>query len=457
MGPLFVAGFVISCLLGIQFAEFSVSLCLSLFATKQLLQASANMFRDSQTGSQIINFMVGGAAATCAIKRLVDNPARIRGFINSSWILVVALHLWALTTCLWSYSGRQGFEAFALGLPYLLLFIIIIPLLVRDLDEWGRITGVWLVFATCVTGLILINPEFTVRSGRLGLDLGAIGLKSTRTNPLELGAIGGFCVILGVLYSSTKNKALTTVVRLISVLLGTALAVRSGSRGQFIFAVASAILSYPISKPVINIQRTLSSLIVLITILFAIVIFAEQVRTSGSLQEEQRWSASEFGSGADVRFANILLLLGEYFASPLRWITGLGFLSYSYLDPVQEYSHCLSADMLGELGLVGFSLYGAILVLSIRQIIRVFSSVAQDERRRNGLGCLVGILTYQMLLANKQGNLVGSSLLICFILILARIDKSLWLDENDREEFNAPDLPSTEPFAGDAGLHGAVS
>lgn len=438
MGPLTVAAFLVACLLGTGFPSIATSLCLSLFATKQVLQASATYFRDSLAGSQSINVAVGLVAAIAAIRRIVSDPTRLHGFLNSTWYLTIALYLWAIISCSWSYAGRQGLEVFATGAPYLILFPIIVPLLIADLEDWCRVTWVWLLLATCVAALILINPEFTTRSGRLGLDLGVAGLKSTRTNPLEIGAAGGYCLMLGILYQSATRPTLVNWIRIIAVLVGTALAIRSGSRGQFVFALISAVLAFPIAKPITDFRRAAVSLVSLVILLVVILLLADRVRSSGSFEDERRWTSSEFSSGSDVRFVNILLLLGEYAASPSRWLTGLGFYSYSTLDPTQEYSHCTSVDALAELGLIGAAIYTTIILQAFWFAKQVFGWVSDSPRLRNGLGCLVGMLIYQFLLANKQGNLVGSNLLFGTILLLARIRIS---------EMHQPSSQQTEPEA----------
>jgi O-antigen ligase len=125
-----------------------------------------------------------------------------------------------------------------------------------------------------------------------------------------------------------------------------------------------------------------------------------------------------------VRFANIIALLSEYASSPSRWLGGLGFYSYSAIDPEQGYSHCLSADMLAELGIVGFILYLGILGRAVKDIFASFASVSNSPELRNALGCLVGLLIYQFLLANKQGNVLGSCMLFTTALILARVRRA---------------------------------
>ena len=439
MGLVTVIAFVLACLLGTQYPTIAASLCLSLFATKQLLQASLSYFRDSVSGSQSVNMIIGLVAGIAVAKHLAGHFDRIRGYLNPVWYMSLAVYLWAIASCGWSYAGTEGLQAFAGGSPYLLLFLLVVPMLVSDIDACCRLSLVWLLVTTFVTVLILTNPEFTMRSGRLGLDLGAVGLKQVRTNPLELGAVGGVCIVLGSLYQSSPRPLLSNLLRIISVLGGTLLAVRSGSRGQLVFALIAVVLAYPLARQVLSAKRLVTALIGAAMLVAIVVLLADQVRSSGSYQEERRWSSSDFESGSNVRFGNVMLLMSEYASSPTRWVTGLGFYSYYYLDPVQEYSHCLSVDMLAELGFVGLALFSSVLILTIKNAKRVFTLISASPRLRNGFGCLVGVTLYQFLLSNKQGNLIGSYILFSLMLILARVRKSLEAEQESAAEELGPE------------------
>lgn len=425
MGPLTIGAFFVACLLGIGYPAIAVCLCLGLFPIKQLLQASSGFFRDSLTGSQFVNFVIGGVALIAVGRGIVAKSDQFRGYITPSFIMTMALFVWGAVSCWWSLASAEGFASFVTNIPYIALYIFIIPTLVLTMDDWCRVSRVWLVINTTVTALILVNPEFTTWAGRLVLNLGVAGLKVTKTNPLEIGAAGGVCIILGLLYQAERGRAFITALRLIAVLLGTALVVRSGSRGQFLFAIISAIVAYPLAKKVTDVRRLAVALIGLAILLALILLLAERLRTSGTSDEERRWTSEGFESGSNVRTGNMLLLLGQFASSPTRWITGLGYQSYYALDSTQEYSHCITVDALAEMGLVGAALFLGVFGQAAWLLTQCLNRVKDDPVRRSGLGCLAGVLIFYFLLANKQGNLAGSAALFGFVLILARIHVSL--------------------------------
>lgn len=424
MASMTVIAFALACLLAMGSSAIATSLCFCLFAIKQLLQGSAGVFRDSLTGSQSINVIIALVSGIAGTRQAIATPEKMRGVFNPTWYLTMSLYAWALTSCAWSYAPGLGLESITSALPYLVLFLVIVPLIVTDIYDWRRVTGAWFFIACCVAVLILVNPDFTMKGGRLGLDLGVAGLKGNRTNPLETGAIGGFCILLGMLYTNSSHPKTLLLFRIFAVFVGTAIAVKSGSRGQFFAAIIAAAVAYPVAHAVTDVRRMVTAVVAIAVFLFVIVLLAEQVRTGGSFQAEQRWSSSELESGSDLRFANIVALLSEYASSPSRWLGGLGFYSYSAIDPEQEYSHCISADMLAELGIAGFILYLGILWRALKDIFASFAAVSNSPELRNALGCLVGLLIYQFLLANKQGNLLGSCMLFTAALILARVRRS---------------------------------
>jgi hypothetical protein len=442
MGPLTLVAFFIACLFGIGYPAIAACLCLGLFPIKQLLQASSGFFRDSLTGSQLINFLIGGVALVAVGRRVVAKSDQFRGYVTSSFILTMLLYVWGVVTCWWSLASAEGFASFTTNIPYIALYLLILPTLVVTIDDWSRVSAVWLITNTIVAGLILANPEFTSWAGRLVLNLGVAGLKITKTNPLEIGAAGGVCIILGLLYQSASGKTFILVIRFIAVLLGTALVVRSGSRGQFLFAIISAIAAYPIARKVKDIRRLAVAAIGLAILLALILFLAEKVRTSGTSDEERRWTSEGFESGSNVRAGNMLLLLGQFASSPMNWVTGLGYQSYYALDSTQEYSHCISVDALAELGLVGATLFLAVFGRAAWLMKQCLDRIEDDPVRRSGLGCLAGILLFYFLLANKQGNLAGSSALFCFVLILERVHVSLSAEPLQLAE----DSSSTEAF-----------
>jgi len=80
--------------------------------------------------------------------------------------------------------------------------------------------------------------------------------------------------------------------------------------------------------------------------------------------------------------------------------------------------------MLGELGLIGLTLFSTMCILSWISCRKIFIAVRNDPIQRASFSSLAAMLIYQFLLSNKQGNIAGSFLMFSLILLVARIERS---------------------------------
>ena len=424
MGTIIIFGFFLWCVLAFLFLFLAPPLLILFFPLEQLIQSSSGFFRDTALGLQATNYMVAFTVAMTTGYAVFKNPQRFQGILNSTTIIIGILFIWTLLSCLWSPGRAKGFEVFISTAPYLAMFFIFMPLLITSLADWSRVARLCLVLGTIISGLILVSPEFTMKFGRLGLDM-ASEAKGGRSSPLALGELGGTCIVLAVFVGTKFDPLYFKVFRGIAVLLGTILVVKSGSRGQLMFAVITVVLSYPISKQFSNAKNYIFAIIGLSLTLILINYIAGQVANTGSLDTEKRWAEGSTSSGVDVRLDNISFLLETWLKSPAYWIQGLGFYSFGELNPFGEpYTHAIVVDMLGELGLVGLTLFSIMCILSLISCRKIFIAVRNDPIQRASFSSLAAMLIYQFLLSNKQGNIAGSFLMFSLILLVARIETS---------------------------------
>lgn len=424
MGTIIIFGFFLWCVLAFLFLFLAPPLLILFFPLEQLIQSSSGFFRNTAFGLQATNYMVAFTVAMTTGYAVFKNPQRFQGILNSTTIIIGIMFIWTLLSCIWSPGRAKGFEVFISTAPYLAMFFIFMPLLITSLADWSRVARLCLVLGTIISGLILISPEFTMKFGRLGLDI-ASEAKGGRSSPLALGELGGTCIVLAVFVGTKFDLLYFKVFRGIALLLGTILVVKSGSRGQLMFAVITVVLSYPISKQFSNAKNYIFTIIGLGLTLFLINYIAGQVANTGSLDTEKRWAEGSTSSGVDVRLDNIFFLLETWLKSPAYWIQGLGFYSFGELNPFGEpYTHAIVVDMLGELGLIGLILFLIMCILSWISCRKIFIAVRNDPIQRASFSSLAAMLIYQLLLSNKQGNIAGSFLMFSLILLAARIERS---------------------------------
>ena len=390
--------FLLACIRGMMRPGFALALVASMFAIKQLMQSSIPWLATSSVGSVAINFAVLGVSLVALLLRLVRHENRRADRFNPTWISAVALYAWSAVTCIWTPS-TTAMEWVGIGLPYFALLILIAPLLVTSWDDAYRFHQALLWIGIPAAMLILVSPDFTTKYGRLGLEIGG-----GRTNPLALGEFGGLLFIAGALWR--KPGTVTLLFRVVALLVGAALAIRSGSRGQFLYAVVIGIAFFPLAAPVRNIRVFLLTAAGVLVLGFLATQLVELLLDNPL--ESKRFTIEEmfFGrSSASGRFANVMVLFDAWISHPLAPILGLGYSAFEYYSGVvgEPYSHVIFADAIFELGLPGAVLMGIFIVTSTRSAIGLFKSSSDDLDRRSSAAMIIAWFAYETLLANKQG------------------------------------------------------
>jgi hypothetical protein len=410
-----------------------------MFGIEIVLQSQATFLQSSIFGNQIVNYAIG---LTTLAALLVVNSSQERdyGWIQSRTAIGVwLLCLWSLITLLWSLDGEAGWEGVRAAWPYMVLATVLIPGTVRSLHSLSGTFAFARIVGLVLCSVILVSPEFVNKDGRIGIDL-AVSI-AARSNPLVIGELGGIQILLGVLLVSRKKSQLEFFIRAASVILGTAVAFRSGSRGQIIFAISFAILFYPVSFQIINFRAFLSAVVLFAGIGLAASIIVNTVYSNWELQRFSLESMFYGSSSAGSRLGAVSALALEWGNRPGAWLFGLGLHSYPAL-PLSTgdiYSHVVFADAIFELGLIGFALLLVILHATVTNCVKIIRKTNKgDALDRSAAGVLVALVAYETVLANKQGTLWGSfvfwMLLIVTHIVSNRMD----------------DLPSADCAASDS-------
>lgn len=137
--------------------------------------------------------------------------------------------MYSFISIAWSPASANALLLVSDGIPYTILYIIIAPIMLGDIKDWNHVVIVAIIFGFIVAIALIFSPEFTIRSGRLGMDFGP----KTRSSPLAIGELGGFLMIAaGLLVWRIPNTWLG-LARIVIVITGVILSIYSGSRGQF--------------------------------------------------------------------------------------------------------------------------------------------------------------------------------------------------------------------------------
>ncbi len=405
--------FGIGCLMAVLRPGWGLALVMSMFTLEQALQASSPIFlRFLSLANVLVALSVGFGVS----RSLLQQNRPFLGYASAVWIGVITLHLWACATLLWTPAYVAALSLTTSNIPYLILFIVFAPLLVDGIDSIESFLRAYLLLGSAVVVVILINPNFTFKLGRLGVDLSAL----VRSNPLAMGELGGSLMLVAVLFRIGVRSAYLTLLRFAAFFLGAILALQSGSRGQSLFAVVLALVFYPLSTKIKNIMGFVWTAIGAVVLIPVVLILAGQLLGSSEIR---RWDADVLAGGTEIRVANAMDLISAFLRYPPAWVAGLGSNAFSAYTAAshEPYSHFLFLDIVTELGIPMFVMFCAMSLIVWRDSRWLFNRFAEDPVPRASLSVLFALLGYQILLVNKQGYLWAASTFFLLMVVLTRI------------------------------------
>jgi hypothetical protein len=410
-----IVAFLLANFVALRRPSFALALVISMFTIKQLVQAG-NPWLAQTTGSFAINAMVLVTAVASIALRITREGRDPISAVNIPWLATIALFMWSIVTCLWSPT-TDAISSVTIGAPYFVLGVIVAPFLIRSWNEASEfhVAMLWIGIPTAL--LILTSPDFSMKYGRLGIDIGA-----TRSNPLALGEFGGIIVLAAATIRQPGRWLL--VARIAALLLGTALAIRSGSRGQVLYAVVIAMACYPLAAPVRNPRALVATVIGIAIIAFAASQLLDLLLDDPFEAKRFTYEEMVYGkSSASGRVTNVIVLYKEWLSNPTAPIVGLGLAAFaSFTESIGDpYSHVLFADAVFELGLPGAALMLTFVWTSTTAAIGLIRVSKHHPTQRNTAAMFVAWYAYEILLVNKQGSLWGVASVFPVAAIMTRL------------------------------------
>ena len=419
--------FCLACVVALGSANWALALAVTMFTFEQALQASSLIFIER---SALCNLMVATVIGLSFVRLMFSNKNVFLGFMNPSLVCTFIIYFWSAFTLVWT-PANAALEIVVGGIPYFLLFLCLAPFLLIDIQSVGSFTRSILYLGGLVLVVLVINPEFTFISGRLGIQLMGV----SRSNPLAIGELGGTLIIVATLLRIGPIQWLFNLARLVAFVLGAFIALQSGSRGQLAFAVILAVLFFPVSKQIKSFTNFIATIVGAGVILPAIYFLAIKFMYADVLN---RWGAEDLAGGTGVRILNITDLLLVWVQSPLAWIIGLGFNAFSAVTSagsMEKYSHNMSIDILTELGIPMFIVYILIIYISSRHSLWLFQRFKGQPQERASVSVLLALFVYQLLLVNKQSNLWQNQMFFFYAILLARLHiRTVVSDEIEKDD-----------------------
>jgi hypothetical protein len=392
--------------------RWATLLIVVMFPLEQLVQSYLPFLIENK---QLFNYVVGGIAVLSVVRR-VGSGAPIRHAFNPLIVCLAALTILAWASLAWAPDTESAQKYLGDGLPYNVLMIVFLPLLLNDLEDFKSIAFGLLLVGGLIIGLIFINPSTQFSGSRIGLDIGAVA-GSDRSNPLALGSIGGMVALAAALLRFDRKSLPITIFRIGAFAIGLGLAIASGSRGQVFGTIIVAVMFYPMAQQIADTKRfmvTVGSLVFfgfLMYIAFSIFI---------GDHNRARWDIGGAITSSEGRLFMVLTLLEAWMADPAAWFFGLGANAFTSVSGFGfSYAHNVPAEVLGELGLVGFLLLtiGTLYTLGCARLI--WRLYRDDPVRRSVMTLLLALASFEVLMMLKQGSFIaqGARIMLFWIII----------------------------------------
>ena len=426
----------------------AIGFVLCTYGIEQALQAHSTWFVAHQW---TVNAATGALALVALAGAFSRHDLARAAYPREGWLALALLGLVAFSY-VWSYDRAETVEQLRAAAPYLGVFALITPLLLTRRGDLSDAMYTLLVLGT-PTLLALYGSRWTGRSIEFSVD--DAGFYTLKGNPLAIGSLGGQVAIAVTLMNFRGAGRFWQVARWPIFVIALAVIAKSGSRGQFIGALIAIVALFPVSRRIKNLGGFAA-------LAFGLLVGALLTRYAMEtfITESWRWSAATmYDVATESRGGMALAVIGAWAASnPVIWVIGMG--SSASFRVIGFYPHVVPAEVLAELGLVGFSLYAWLAVRAARSGWRAARAVADDPVARGQVAALVAMALYNLILSLKSGSLLGSSVYFGLVILTGRAWTVLRAERDaaDQEEWDhggaayggAADADGYEANGGDA-------
>ena len=381
-------------------------LVLSYIAYEQFL---VSYFTVLARHSYILNITAGLVALSSVMVAILNGRRPYQGYFNLNTILVGLLYALAIFGVSYSMMPAAGMYFIRQGIPVAGLMLVILPLLVDSMDHIRKMSVPLMLIGCSLVTLVLISPRTQIYGARLFIEYSqTMGSKDDRGNPLALAELGGLMILFATLMEPQRFVGLTNLLRTLSIILGVSIAFLVGSRGQLVFAIALAVMLYPLSHSVRDIKQFFvrAGAIGIFGIIMAVI---AKVFLASSVSS-QRFTADDISVGLQGRMYFATSMLNEYVANPAYYLQGLGTGSFNAIvrhgGVGYLYPHNLIIEVLTHHGMIGFTLLMGIFAMTGYHLYKLWRLAMKGIVDRSAVAILLAFTFYLTLLSMKQGSFI---------------------------------------------------
>ena len=343
--------------------------------------------------------------------------------LSISSALLVFLWFIAFMSISWTPVPDVALQQWSQYWPYMLITVLIVPIIASNhIDVGAALRGLVLL-----GGVLAVAVDVFVRwENRYVLAFWNPGVQFW--NALAFAQMAGYTAITAATLPMRGNS-LTVLWRLFVIAACMILAVKSGSRGQFILMVGISVILLPISRRNKNWKAYLAILVLGFCVATASYLAFDYF--SGG---DERWSVERLDADLEGRTAMAATLFDHWWnaasSNVITFAFGLGNSSSFSPSIVGYYPHIVPVEVLAEEGLIGLIIFILLNVLFVVIAKKSLAESAHNDEQRGVVAALIGMYMFAVLLSFKQGSMLNTSAeMFVFLVILERIHRSRPLSE----------------------------
>ncbi len=370
----------------------------------------------SVAGDALFTNLVIGAIVGLALVRSFFEKGRLKSpIVGDLTLWTFLLYGYAVITFMWTSAPERALDELKTNLPYVMIALGVMPMIIRSMDNVKTGLTALIVLGTPLMAAFVFLVTWEYRAIASEVDAG-----ETVRFPLSLAQFAASVFVAGVMLLS--GKAWKYVLLAGIAALAFTMAIRTGSRGQFIAMVIAAGLFLPISRGQRSSLKVIGALAICAGIgLAAFNLYGDSV---GGETGDTRWSSTEMSEDYEGRIERSMRLLDFWASDPWYIVFGIGTSGSSASNMGGSYAHILAVDVLSEYGLIGFTLLLVLLWRCAAVIFEALRSVSRDPGqmgRNPAIAAMIAIFAMDLLLAFKQGTLLRNSYLFMFPVMIQGI------------------------------------
>jgi hypothetical protein len=359
----------------------------------------------------LINVVIGVLVLVGVLVRAVRGQ-RVLAEYPITGYLTLALFVYTLISAFWAPAASGSLRVWSLTWPYIVTTVVLAPLTFGQKRDMSDILDGLALVGGVLVALLLFSTEWKARWIVIGGEYG---------NPLAIGYLGGVVAIVLLLGNLWAKSRFWAIARWILAALSLALIVRSGSRGQLLALLLVVLVVWPKSH---GSRENRRRLVWGLTLAFAVGVayLAVQEFWGTDAGGSTRWEDRMIRQDLEGRIDGAITLLRTWAGSPLTLFFGLGSSASFDPDILGFYPHILPLEILGEEGIVGFTLFGLAVFYTMRSASRLLHATRDLPQERATIATLFGLYLYAVLLSLKEGALLGTHDLFLYAILIGKYD-----------------------------------